>query len=205
MDADQAFENAVARGGIREKLADFAKSYLYGWKSMYKDGIIERKFWETVWIKTIKPKMRTPAGALADIDRADRGGMFMKQRNELVEFIAGLAMLVVGLYLFTQRVSVSSNFFSNGVYYGSVSVPTGAVFIPFIIGIIMVFAKPESMVSKLVAGLGLLIILVSVIMSVHIRLETISLYEWILYLVGIFGGLGLLGRVLFSKPKADDK
>lgn len=149
--------------------------------------------------------MQAPVEALADFDRADRGGMFMKQRNELVEFIAGLAMLVVGLYLFTQRVSVSSNFFSSGVYYGSVSVPTGAVFIPFIIGIIMVFAKPESIVSKLVAGLGLLIILVSVIMSVHIRLETISLYEWILYLVGIFGGLGLLGRVLFSKPKADDK
>ncbi|SHO44695.1 hypothetical protein [Anaerocolumna xylanovorans] len=129
----------------------------------------------------------------------------MKPRNELVEFIVGLAMLVVGLYLFTQRVSVSSNFFSSGVYYGSVSIPTGAVFIPFIVGIIMVFAKPESFVSKLVAGLGVLIILVSIIMSVHMRLETISLYEWILYLVSIFGGLGLLGRVLFAKPKTEEK
>lgn len=129
----------------------------------------------------------------------------MKQRNGLAEFIIGLAMLVVGLYLFTQRVSVSSNFFSSGVYYGSISIPTGAVFIPFIIGIIMVFAKPESFVSKLVAGLGVLFILVSVIMSVRIQLQTISLYEWILYLVSIFGGLGLLARVLFSKPKTGDK
>lgn len=125
----------------------------------------------------------------------------MKQRNELVEFIVGLAMLVIGLYLFTGRVSVSSSFFSSGINYGSIRVPTGAVFVPFIVGIIMVFAKPESFISKLVAGLGVLIILVSIIMSVNIRLETISLYEWLLYLVAIFGGLGLVCRILFTKPR----
>lgn len=129
----------------------------------------------------------------------------MKQRNELAEFIIGLAMLVIGLYLFTGRVSVSSNFFSSGIYYGSVHIPTGAVFIPFIIGIIMVFVKPESLLSKLVAGLGFLIILASIIMSVNIRLQTISLYEWLLYIIAIFGGLGLVCRVLFAKPKNREK
>ena len=69
----------------------------------------------------------------------------------------------------------------------------------------MVFAKPESFLSKLVAGLGVLIILVSIIMSVNIRLETISLYEWLLYIVAIFGGLGLVCRILFTKPKNDEK
>ncbi|MBS5934122.1 MAG: hypothetical protein KIC94_14775 [Clostridiales bacterium] len=129
----------------------------------------------------------------------------MKQRNELVEFIVGLAMLVIGLYLFTGRVSVSSSFFSSGIYYGTVRIPTGAVFVPFIVGIIMVFAKPESFLSKLVAGLGVLIILVSIIMSVNIRLETISLYEWLLYIIAIFGGLGLVFRIVFAKPKNDEK
>ncbi|SHN01780.1 hypothetical protein SAMN02746066_04406 [Anaerosporobacter mobilis DSM 15930] len=129
----------------------------------------------------------------------------MKQRNELVEFIVGLAMLVIGLYLFTGRVSVSSSFFSSGIYYGTVRIPTGAVFVPFIIGIIMVFAKPESFLSKLVAGLGVLIILVSIIMSVNIRLETISLYEWLLYIIAIFGGLGLVCRIVFAKPKNGEK
>ena len=129
----------------------------------------------------------------------------MKQRNELVEFIVGLAMLVIGLYLFTGRVSVSSSFFSSGIYYGTVRIPTGAVFVPFIVGIIMVFAKPESFLSKLVAGLGVLIILVSIIMSVNIRLETISLYEWLLYIIAIFGGLGLVCRIVFAKPKNGEK
>ncbi|WP_310602644.1 hypothetical protein [Anaerosporobacter sp.] len=125
----------------------------------------------------------------------------MKQRNELAEFVVGLAMLVIGLYLFTSRVSVSSSFFSYGISYGSVHLPTGAVFIPFIVGIIMLFAKPESFLSKLVAALGLLLIIVSIIMSVHIRLQTITLYEWLLYLITIFGGLALVCRVLFAKPK----
>lgn len=129
----------------------------------------------------------------------------MKQRNEFVEFIVGLAMLVIGLYLFTGRVSVSSSFFSSGIYYGTVRIPTGAVFVPFIVGIIMVFAKPESFLSKLVAGLGVLIILVSIIMSVNIRLETISLYEWLLYIIAIFGGLGLVCRIVFAKPKNGEK
>ena len=129
----------------------------------------------------------------------------MKQRNELVEFIVGLAMLVIGLYLFTGRVRVSSSFFSSGIYYGTVRIPTGAVFVPFIVGIIMVFAKPESFLSKLVAGLGVLIILVSIIMSVNIRLETISLYEWLLYIIAIFGGLGLVCRIVFAKPKNGEK
>lgn len=69
----------------------------------------------------------------------------------------------------------------------------------------MVFAKPESFLSKLVAGLGILIILVAIIMSVNIRLETISLYEWLLYIVAIFGGLGLICRILFAKPKKKEE
>lgn len=131
----------------------------------------------------------------------------MKKRNELAEFVIGLIMLVVGLYLFSQRVSVSSSMFSGGFTYGNIQVPTGAVFVPFIIGVIMMFVKPESILSKLVAFLGVILIIASIIMSVHIRLETITLYEWILYLIAIFGGLGLVCRILFANPdkKNSDK
>lgn len=33
-----------------------------------------------------------------------------KERNELLEFLAGMAMLVVGLYLLTTRVEVTTGF-----------------------------------------------------------------------------------------------
>lgn len=128
-----------------------------------------------------------------------------KERNELWEFVIGLAMLVVGLYLFMQKVTVSSSFFNGGFRLGSVNVSAGLVVVPLIIGIIMVFVKPESFLSKLVAGLGLLLIIVSIIASTTMRLVSVSLYEWILFLVLIFGGLALVCKILFKAPSNKDK
>ena len=45
--------------------------------------------------------------------------------------------------------------------------------------------------------IGVLIIVVSVIMSTNIRLVTMSLYDWVLILVLIFGGAGFVAKVLF--------
>ena len=126
-----------------------------------------------------------------------------KERNELLEFLGGLAMLVVGLYLFTNKVSVQSTLFSGYLSVNGMRVNSGLVVLPFIIGIVMIFVKPESIISKLIAGCGLLIIIVAVIASTTLRLPHISLYEWLLYLILIFGGLGLLCRVLFTDKKRD--
>ena len=124
-----------------------------------------------------------------------------KERNELLEFLGGLAMLVVGLYLFTTKVTVQSSLFDGTWSVAGVNINSGLVLIPFIIGIVLLFFKPDSFLSKLITGCGLLIIIVSVIASTTIRLPRISLYEWILYLVLIFGGLGLLCRALFVVKK----
>ena len=35
-------------------------------------------------------------------------------KNELMQFVAGIIMLVVGLYIFSQKVIVFSGFFSFG-------------------------------------------------------------------------------------------
>ena len=119
-----------------------------------------------------------------------------KERNELLEFLGGLAMLVVGLYLFTNKATVQTSFFSGGLsLFGML------VIIPFIIGIVWLFVKPSSFGAKLVVGLGILIIIVSVIASTTIRLPRITLYEWILYIILIFGGAGLLARALFGGRK----
>ena len=123
-----------------------------------------------------------------------------KARNELAEFVVGLAMLVVGLYLFMQKVTVSTGFCQGSFNLGGIHVNTGLIVVPFIIGIIMIFIKPESFLSKLVACLGFLLIIVSIISSTTMRLSSITLYEWLLYLVFIFGGLALVCRVLFKSP-----
>ena len=124
-----------------------------------------------------------------------------KERNELLEFLGGLAMLVVGLYLFTNKATVQTSFFSGGLSLFGMHLNSGLVIIPFIIGIVWLFVKPSSFGAKLVVGLGILIIIVSVIASTTIRLPRITLYEWILYIILIFGGAGLLARARFCGRK----
>lgn len=120
-----------------------------------------------------------------------------KERNELLEFLGGLAMLVVGLYLFTSKATVYTSFFSGSLRLFGQNLNSGIVIIPLIIGIVWLFVKPSSIGAKLVTGLGALIIIVSIIASTTIMLSRISLFEWILYIVLIFGGAGLLIRALF--------
>lgn len=110
-------------------------------------------------------------------------------------------MLVVGLFLFTNKAEVQTAFFSGTIRLFGAHLNSGLVIIPFIIGIVWLFVKPHSFGAKLVTGLGILIIIVSVIASTTIRLPRITLYEWILYLVLIFGGAGLLARALFGGNK----
>lgn len=56
----------------------------------------------------------------------------------------------------------------------------------------MAFAKPDSLLAQIICVIGVLVIIAAVIATTHIRLHTISLYEWVIYLVLIFGGAGLL-------------
>ncbi|MBD5522605.1 MAG: hypothetical protein HDR03_15510 [Lachnospiraceae bacterium] len=124
-----------------------------------------------------------------------------KAKNELLEFLGGLAMLVVGLYILSQKVMVYSSFFGYGWRLGGFSVRSGMIMIPFIIGIVWMFASGGSFLSKVFTGLGVLIIIVSLILSTNISLVHMSLYEWVIILILIFGGVGLLAKILLANPK----
>jgi len=127
-----------------------------------------------------------------------------KAGNELFQFLAGLAMAVVGFYIFSMKVTVRSSFFGGLFSIGGFSFNNGLIMIPFIIGIIWMFAGGANFASKLFTGLSILLIITAVIMSTNISLRTITLYEWILILVLFFGGIGLLAKVLLANPKEDD-
>ena len=125
-------------------------------------------------------------------------------KNELLEFLGGIAMLVVGLYWFSLNVTVTSSFFSSGIRLGSVNVRSGLVIVPFIIAIVLIFIKPESFGRKLFLGLSVLLIIASVIYSTSFYLSPMSLFEWAGILILIFGGLALVCKTLF-KPVHKDK
>lgn len=125
-----------------------------------------------------------------------------KATNELLQFLGGLAMLIGGLFLFSQKVIVSSGF-GSGFMLGGIHLTSGLVIVPLIIGIVWMFASGGSFASKFMTGVGVFIIIAAVIASTTIHLTTITLYEWILILVLIFGGAGLLAKILLANPEED--
>lgn len=123
-----------------------------------------------------------------------------KAGNELFTFVAGLAMLFAGLFILSQKVMVHSNFFGGFMSFRGVHFSNGLIIIPFIIGIIWMFASGCNWGSRILTGAGVLFIVVMIIMNTNISLVTITLYEWVLILVLIFGGIGLLARILLGHP-----
>lgn len=56
----------------------------------------------------------------------------------------------------------------------------------------------NSFASKVFSAFAVLLILASIIMGTDIRLTSMTLYEWIIILVLIFGGAGFVAKVLFA-------
>lgn len=124
-----------------------------------------------------------------------------KAGNELLQFLGGFAMLVVGLFILSQKVMVHSSFFGMGLQMGGFYMSNGIIMIPFIIGIIWMFASGGRFASKVFTGLGVLLIIVTIILSTNISLIRLTLFDWVVILVLIFGGAGLLAKVLLAAPK----
>ena len=127
-----------------------------------------------------------------------------KAKNELLQFLAGLAMLIAGLFIFSQKVTVSAGFFGYGLRIGGFYMSNGLVMVPFIIGVVWMFASEGSFASKTFTTLGVLIIILAIIMTTNIRLERMTLFDWIVILVLIFGGAGMLVRILFAGRKTSE-
>lgn len=118
--------------------------------------------------------------------------------NELLQFLAGLAMLIAGLFIFSQKVMVTSGFFGYGFRLGGMHMGNGLIMVPFIIGVVWMFVTEGSTASKLFTTASILIVILAVILTTDIRLTQVTLYEWVLILVLIFGGAGLVARILFA-------
>ncbi len=123
-----------------------------------------------------------------------------RAKNELLQFLAGLAMLAAGLFIFSQKVTVSSGFFGYGWRIGGFYMSNGLIIVPLIIGIVWMFATEGSFASKVFTAAGVFLIVIAIIMTTNISLTRMTLYEWVLILVLIFGGAGLLARILFAGP-----
>ena len=121
--------------------------------------------------------------------------------NETREFVIGILLLGLGLFMLAMRVRVHSGWYGLGFRFGNFSLPTGTVVIPLIIGVVWYFINPKSIMPKLIITLGSLFIVASIIMSVSITYTSATLFEYILTMLLSATGLGLILKTAFTDKK----
>lgn len=109
----------------------------------------------------------------------------------LGSFLAGFAMVVAGGYLLLAKVTVSSGLWQLWGYNAF-----GLSLLPLLIGIGMLFFDGRSLAGWLLAGAGAIIILVGIIANLHVYFRPTSLFDTLLILILLAGGLGLVARSL---------
>jgi hypothetical protein len=107
------------------------------------------------------------------------------------EFLAGLAMAVAGGYLLTNQVTVTSGYWRLWGYNAF-----GLSLLPLIIGIGILFFNGRSIAGWLLTMAGAVIIFIGILTNLEIYFRATSLFNTVLMLVLLAGGVGLVARSL---------
>ncbi len=107
------------------------------------------------------------------------------------QFFLGLAMAIGGAYLLTNQVTVSSGFWA---YFGPHTF--GLTLLPLMFGIGMLFFDGKSLLGWLLTAGGAVIILLGILVNLQIYFQPTTLFNTIVMLVLLAGGLGLVARSL---------
>jgi hypothetical protein len=107
------------------------------------------------------------------------------------QFFFGLALAVVGGYLLTQHVEVSS--YGYGLFGYS---PFGLSLIPFVLGVGMLFFDGRSRWGWLLMLAGLAIIFAGILLNLNIYFRHTTLFNTLVMLVMLAAGMGLILRSL---------
>jgi len=109
----------------------------------------------------------------------------------LGDFLLGFVMTCVGGYLLANQVMVVGSYWS---FYGANTF--GVTLLPMLFGVGLLFWKGRSIAGWLLTGGGALFIVAGVIANMHIYFQPASLFNTIIMLVLLVGGLGLIARAL---------
>ena len=106
-------------------------------------------------------------------------------------FLIGLVMAAAGAYLLLNQVQVTASFWRFGPYGGF-----GLTLIPMLVGVALLFYDGKSVVGWLLTLIGATVILAGVLMNMDIYFRPTSLYNTLMMLGLLFGGIGLIARSL---------
>jgi multisubunit Na+/H+ antiporter MnhF subunit len=105
------------------------------------------------------------------------------------EFLIGLVLFGIGIYLLFDRVTVHTSFWNLGGRSAF-----GISLIPVVIGIAVLFFKGTSVLGWFLTLGGLLFILVGIITKMDIYFERTSLWNTLIMLALLGAGMGLVAK-----------
>lgn len=111
----------------------------------------------------------------------------------LGEFLLGFVMACIGGYLLSNQVTVVGSHWS---FWGMNTF--GVTLIPMLFGIGILFFSGRSIIGWLLTSAGALFIFAGVLANMHIYFQPTSLFNTIVMLVLLVGGIGLIARSMRS-------
>ena len=111
----------------------------------------------------------------------------------LRSFLLGATMLIVGGYLLLHQVQVGGNYW-HWSGFGGYGNTFGITLLPLLFGIGILFFNGRSFAGKVLTYGGALVILAGIIVNLDIHFQQTSLWELLVMLVLIVGGVGLIAR-----------
>jgi hypothetical protein len=109
------------------------------------------------------------------------------------KFFLGIAMFVAGMYLLLKNIYVQHSFGFGSSFFnvGGLSVTSGMILIPFIIGVAVLFFNAKNLLGWILTIGSVVLLIVGVISSIHFTLAGMSAFDILMILVLVAGGLGL--------------
>ena len=112
------------------------------------------------------------------------------------QFFIGLMCAVAGGWLLTNQVSVSSG--GGWMIHGYNGF--GLSLIPFILGTGLIFFNGKSIIGWLLLAAGLVIVFVGILANLNIYFRPTSLFNTLLMLALLAGGIGAMVAALRTTP-----
>lgn len=113
-----------------------------------------------------------------------------KKPSDFIEFYMGIISMAMGIFFLLSKSVVRSGFYSFSV--AGLSMSSGIVVIPLMIGILWLVNNPKSMLAKLITIAGSVFIIASIIMNIRITFTTTSLFDYVVMMILLAVGIGLI-------------
>jgi len=113
------------------------------------------------------------------------------------EFLVGVVMATAGGYLLLNQVQVTTSWWH---FWGGSSF--GLTLLPLLVGVGILFFNGRSWIGWLLSIAGLAIIIAGILMNMDIYFRDTSLFNTLVMLVLLAGGLGLVARSVRAHGQA---